>query len=687
VRLLTAVLAGLAAFAALERAPTRADATRSDSPAAPARASGAVLYDRFCLACHGARGDGAGPAAPWLWPRPRDFTSGQFKWRTTPSGAPPRDEDLAAAIRHGVPGTSMHPFAATLSEADIAALVAVIERFLPAAEPAADRSPAVSTGTPPAATAALVGRGQRVYVELGCPQCHGPGGRGDGPAAASLRDDAGRPAPPYDLTREPLRRPRPHAFEPARDDGLRAIYLSLSTGLSGTPMPSYQGAAPEADLWAVAAYVDSIRHRPRNHPPGGAGSDLGPVPPLAVRLDREQRTTRAGYWPGGSDQAAELAVWGRPLPLQGPAPATLAPAQASLDANRCARCHARQVREWRGSFHAGAGSPGLIAQLIDMSARGQHGSVESCQRCHAPLAEQLPALRPVHELATAATAPASGGPHRPGQHFDPALRRQGINCASCHLRSWQRLGPPRVADARLLALPGYPLTELALYERADFCLPCHQLPPRDSAVAGKPLLDTYREWLAGPYMRRGIQCQHCHMPDREHTWKGVHDPATFREGVQLDVTTARAARDGAVTVHARLANVGAGHYLPTTPTPAAWLSIQLVTADGIPIRDARREMRIGRHLVYDTAFRELADTRIPPGQSRTLSAAWKGAGARRAAAARVVLRVAPDEYYERFYERRLASRLPADQRTLFEAALKQARAAHYVALDRLVPIR
>src|SRR5262245_35304145 len=70
---------------------------------------GAALYDRLCVACHGARGDGAGPAAPWLWPKPRDFTGGWFRWVTTADGAPTRDA-LRRTIGAGAPGTSMPGF-------------------------------------------------------------------------------------------------------------------------------------------------------------------------------------------------------------------------------------------------------------------------------------------------------------------------------------------------------------------------------------------------------------------------------------------------------------------------------------------------------------------------------------------------------------------------------------------------
>src|SRR5205814_3778308 len=130
------------------------------------------------------------------------------------------------------------------------------------------------------------------------------------------------------------------------------------------------------------------------------------------------------------------------------------------------------------------------------------------------------------------------------QHADERLRAQGASCAGCHVRGWTRHGPPVVSPS-LLALPDYPLVTLPIYERADMCLPCHQLPPR-AAVGGRPLLDTYREWLEGPYMARGIQCQHCHMPNREHTFLGVHDEHAFRQGIALTARTH--VKDGAITV-------------------------------------------------------------------------------------------------------------------------------------------
>lgn len=599
-------------------------------PPAPRARPGWALYDRFCLPCHGATGDGRGPAAPYTRGRPRDFVRADYAWRSTPLGAPPTDDDLRAAIRHGAPGTSMPGF--ELSPAQIDQLVDVVKSFAPAAF-AAEAAP-ITLGPPPAADPK---RGAELWARHGCVSCHGATGAADSEAAKKMA------RPPYDLTREPLRRPRASDDPAARR---RAAAMSIATGLASGAMPGYAGSIPDAELWALADHVLAL----------GAGApdwsrrDRSVIDDAAIALDRTAKV-EAGWWPGhGAPE--EAAVFGGPIAPQGPPPPQLAPAQASLEPQQCARCHIKQVREWGGSLHAGAASPGLAAQMDGLPPE----EVASCLRCHAPLAEQL---------------------------TDERLRGSGVGCAGCHVRGWKRTGPPNVAPS-LLPLPGYPLQTLELYERGDFCLPCHQLPPR-IAVNGKPLLNTYKEWLEGPYMRRGVQCQHCHMPNREHTFLGVHDPDTFRQGIAL-TATARA-QGGVVTVIAELANVGAGHYLPTTPTPAAWMKIRLLDKAARPIDGAFASLRIGRDIHHDgKRWQEIADTRIPPGERRTMARAWKAGRTAEAAFARVTVEVSPDDYYERLYERQLERKLAPGRRALYAEALAKAKRAHYVAVQRDLPI-
>src|SRR5438132_2437867 len=70
-------------------------------------ALGERVYRENCTACHGEKGDGKGPQADRLKTKPRDFTGGIYKFRSTPSGSLPLDSDLARTIARGVRGTAM----------------------------------------------------------------------------------------------------------------------------------------------------------------------------------------------------------------------------------------------------------------------------------------------------------------------------------------------------------------------------------------------------------------------------------------------------------------------------------------------------------------------------------------------------------------------------------------------------
>src|SRR5262245_9137233 len=94
------------------------------------RASGKQLYLKYCSQCHGEKGDGEGYAAVHLRPRPRNFTTGKFKIRTTPNGALPMHQDLVNIIRRGMPYTSM-PAWPGLSDQDVSNLAYYIKTFSP----------------------------------------------------------------------------------------------------------------------------------------------------------------------------------------------------------------------------------------------------------------------------------------------------------------------------------------------------------------------------------------------------------------------------------------------------------------------------------------------------------------------------------------------------------------------------
>jgi cytochrome c oxidase cbb3-type subunit 2 len=215
--------------------------------------SATAVYNHACSWCHGKDGRGDGPAAfsinKYRSPRPRDFTRGRFKLRSTPSGQLPTDDDLLRTLERGIPGYMPSFQGLTTGERRLA--VAAVKRFYPGFESA--RPTPVTIPEAPVLDAGAAARGRRVYEEAGCAACHGDRGRGDGGSASALRDDVGLPIRPADLR------------FPGRFKGGSApadLYRTLMTGLDGTPMPSYASAIddPRA-FWDLVAYVGSLKRR------------------------------------------------------------------------------------------------------------------------------------------------------------------------------------------------------------------------------------------------------------------------------------------------------------------------------------------------------------------------------------------------------------------------------------------
>ena len=86
------------------------------------------LYQEYCASCHGVSGDGTGDLAYLVYPKPRDFTGGKFKIKSTLPGLPPTDDDLFKTIRQGMPGTAMPAFN-FLKDDEIKSLTGVIKEF------------------------------------------------------------------------------------------------------------------------------------------------------------------------------------------------------------------------------------------------------------------------------------------------------------------------------------------------------------------------------------------------------------------------------------------------------------------------------------------------------------------------------------------------------------------------------
>src|SRR4051812_31376383 len=160
--------------------------------------TGRTVYLKNCSQCHGEKGDGEGYAAPHLRPRPRNFTTGKFKIRTTPNGALPTHQDLVNIIRRGMPYTSM-PAWPNFADQEVSNLADFITTFSPDfSKPENAPKPAPLPGAP-RSTKESIEQGKKLYEETGCVKCHGTLGRGDGPSAPTLVDDLGHPLRVADL--------------------------------------------------------------------------------------------------------------------------------------------------------------------------------------------------------------------------------------------------------------------------------------------------------------------------------------------------------------------------------------------------------------------------------------------------------------------------------------------------------
>ena len=207
---------------------------------------GREVYRARCAGCHGSTGDGNGPAATFLFPRPRDFTLGVFKFRTTPSGSLPTDGDLYRTLTRGIRWTAM-PTWHELPGKERLAVIAFIKTFSKRWKEEKPEPPEV-IGDAPKATPMLIARGKDLYQKAKCFQCHGESGKGDGESAPDLIDDLKFPIRPTDLIRGQLK-----GGSTARD-----IYRTMTLGLDGTPMPSFADALSDEERWAVSYYVLSL---------------------------------------------------------------------------------------------------------------------------------------------------------------------------------------------------------------------------------------------------------------------------------------------------------------------------------------------------------------------------------------------------------------------------------------------
>ena len=249
--------------------------------------SGKAAYATYCAGCHGETGDGNGPAAGFMHPRPRNFQEPRFRFSSTRAGQLPTDDDLKRTITKGLKGSAM-PAWPLLPEYTVDAVIAYIKTLSPRWQDRRPASPVPLVDDPYRALAdksKAIQRGETIYHGYAtCWTCH--------PAYLSEELINQSLVAMENPTREVF---RPRLFEAEikvnveeqftfppdfKRDFVRAgtdvddLYRSIAGGITGTAMPTWVDSMEFRahdgtlltrvdDIWAVSYYVRSlIQQRP-----------------------------------------------------------------------------------------------------------------------------------------------------------------------------------------------------------------------------------------------------------------------------------------------------------------------------------------------------------------------------------------------------------------------------------------
>ncbi len=215
---------------------------------------GEEVYKVRCLLCHGKEGDGQSPVSIIMRQEksgqiiktyPRDFTMGVYRFRSTPTGCLPDDKDLQMIVDNGVPRSFMPPFKDVLSSDEKEALIEYIKFFSERFEEEETCEVVAAKKPEWVGNPNSLDKGKVIYKKMKCFECHGNTGKGDGPKSDDLKDDWGKKIWAFNFTSGELK----------RGSTPENVYITFTTGLDGTGMPSYEDSLNEEDRWHLVSYT------------------------------------------------------------------------------------------------------------------------------------------------------------------------------------------------------------------------------------------------------------------------------------------------------------------------------------------------------------------------------------------------------------------------------------------------
>ncbi|WP_157753650.1 multiheme c-type cytochrome [Ghiorsea bivora] len=336
----------------------------------------------------------------------------------------------------------------------------------------------------------------------------------------------------------------------------------------------------------------------------------------------------------------------------------------------CAQCHESQFNDWKKSLHAKAYSPGLVGQFASMG----HEAGSDCLRCHAPLEQQLfdSETQMLTSLKTLRQFPqgVSSTADLDASEAQLPLRHSGVSCAVCHVREGQRFGPPRKGSQQEGFIAGVAhggFIASQKFEQSAFCAECHQF-PQTYAINGKPLENTVREWQQSRFSQEGQHCQSCHMPDRKHQFKGIHDQEFTRKALDISVFINK--YDLPVL---QITSKHIGHAFPTYVTPKVTIQAKVLDKMGKVLQTWQWDMV--REVFFAEGWQERKDTRLMPSETRVFTVSKLNEQAVQVLFEVIVI---PDQFYKGVYQSLLLDNPEEDAKALIQRALQQAEQNDYL---------
>ncbi|MEO5356344.1 MAG: cytochrome c [Nitrospirae bacterium YQR-1] len=215
--------------------------------------TGKKVFESRCAICHNSKGDGNGAigivekgvVGEKMWSvYPRDLTVGVYKFRSTPTGCLPTQADLEYIISKGIMRAAM-PSHKDVSKADVTAVIEYLKTFSTRWKEEEGCKPFAVAKPKWVGSAESVKKGKDVYDKMKCWECHGKEGKGDGPKSMEIKDDWGKPILPFNFTTGELK----------RGSTAENVYMTFTTGLDGTGMPSYEDSLNEEQRWNLVSYT------------------------------------------------------------------------------------------------------------------------------------------------------------------------------------------------------------------------------------------------------------------------------------------------------------------------------------------------------------------------------------------------------------------------------------------------